>query len=367
MYILKRFLFFLLAIFAFVTLSTACQMRGADNSKPSPKILPTPAPVPANIVPKVEDFSPTYVNNVLKSGGTVPLFVMAYADPGNTDLSLIREVVHQADANSIVDKDVGRERDFTDYPYTVDSYFILVKTPEAFASIQECATRFPRVKLIVFPLFKLKLKSYLKVTYSKPLFKDAVVKTFWIGDSNAIEIPDDPATLNLEDPLTYVPILRACEELGHQCFNDLLKNGYFARKTLIDEKLSSPLQFLDKELTASQTLLDKGFDGEVSMPGSMLNLTYDQTIIRNLTLVHELWASGPQVTDDPTDVLLRVQGFEHHPVVLQNKVIGRSFYMLPVNVNESSIPLRIRNTPSRLSGLYQQFKMQISNAVDDNL
>jgi hypothetical protein len=282
--------------------------------------------------------------------------VIAYSEPGDSDLNVIREKIHKADALFAVDQDLQREREFTDYPYTVDSYFITVKTKDQYLAVTDCAYRFPKIKIIIVPIENVRLKSFFEMTYSKPLWKDSPTHTFWIGDSETLDLPNDFSQANLEDPTTYVRTLDGCRDLSLNCFDHLIESGYLKEQSLLDgQTVIKPLEYLNGEIANTLTLISQGFNGTPSL-GSVLNSTYDKTIIKNITLHHELWTSAGESI--PPEALLKVAGKDLRPIGARTKNGGYN-YMLPIAVSPSDISPRVRNTTNDLGVFLSQMQKKI--------
>jgi hypothetical protein len=132
---------------------------------------------------------------------------------------------------------------------------------------------------------------------------------------------------------------------------------------VIDGQVVRPLELVSAELKASVQLAAKGVEGDAVFPKSILNHTYGDSVITNIKLSHELWASGVPLLGGDPQPLMKLAGIDGHAIVIQNPETKMYLFMLPVEVAPSDIPPRYRDSQESLSA----YLSEIENTLENNL
>jgi len=345
---------------------------GQKNTSSAPLTPTAPVSLSAEKIPDVvntQELPPPQRDplEALKNNHNVPLLIIVTGDPGNTDLDVVSQKLHEIDVKGSLDQDLGRDRTFTAPPsITVSSYLITVNSTERYQKVVDCTYRFPKLKMLIIPFTTVKLISYLNITYFQPLtpfFKERTPENIWIGNSPTLPIANDFSDLNLEDPAVIAGVMSNCRDFDRFCFGTLLKQGYFANKTVVGGKLSNPLETMSADIHKSAVLIASGkITGDAKFPDSLLNNTYAESVIKDMTLTHELWVMGEPKPQDPMPLLLKVQGADDHTIVLKSQD-GGYLFRLPIQISSSDIPIRTREDIPSMSRFLSEMEQEIeSNA-----
>jgi hypothetical protein len=288
---------------------------------------------------------------------------MTYSKPGNPDLAVLREYIRRNDVNAAVDQDLMREREFTDYPFTVETYVVSIGDLDGLQRLKDVAYRYPEVKVILVPIQELRLRSFYRLDYTKPLLGAAVSKIFWIGDSPPVSASALGAAPSFEDPSLYGEFFKNCRSLTSACFQSLLDHGYFQRHTVIDSRYQAPADFLSAQLAESIRLRSSGLDGKYLILGKgALNLDYDKPAIKSMALINEVWISGEPLGGAPDREVLRLSTKEKRPIAAANDS-GEFSFSLPVGVAGAALEDGVNGRDSDLLLLLQEFQNALNNQI----
>jgi hypothetical protein len=362
---IKIFQLFVLLSFASLM---ACHGASSNPTTAQKQILPdkeTPEEITTPPAKTLEDLNAEeksddqYNKDVLDSlDGTrgIPFFVMTYATTGNSDISVIRQKIRQADYASNLSDDLNRERQFISYPYTVDTYVISINSREQFKQLIDTSVRYPAVTVVVIPIRTMKVRSFLKVKYSTPVIGVAPDKILMIGQSYPIRIDSNFSHYNLEDLSTYLPYFESCRSITAGCFNSLVQEGYFKQDAVIDGNHERPVQYLSTQLGDSAYLRSIGKNGSGNVTGNgVFHINYDRRVITNLSLKNELWVTGKSLTAVADPVLYKIAGDDGHPVV-EKESDGSVSYMLPVLAFRAQISKVVRDDEGQMGVLTSELQ-----------
>jgi hypothetical protein len=290
----------------------------------------------------------------LVQGQTVPFFVLVYGNPETSNFNGIRRQLQALDARPDVDE--NREREFTGFPYTVQMYVISLKSPHDYKELTDYARSRGRVKMIIFPIEKFKVQTYVTLTYTKSLLSGANQKFFWVGSSPEIELSGPEfEKLKLSHVTSYVPYLEACNSISKECFNTLLSQGYFQQLSMIDGKRQYPFYVLRSELAESEYLRNNKYTGDYSLSGSgWFNRNFDRHLVSNISITHEVWVSNKGAEDTtPSNTFFQETGYDKRPVA-ERTDINEVYFKLPVKVPTVEIPLDVRTQAPQIGMLTSQ-------------